>query len=75
MYVYHVVLFKVRLVKYLRNVGSIRWVLTWQQYMTQRLLPLRKHRYIIVTIAAQNDLVADVFGTILWTSAHSFQFT
>jgi hypothetical protein len=26
---------KVRRVKYLRNVGSIGWVLVWQEYMTQ----------------------------------------
>jgi hypothetical protein len=25
---------KVRLVKYLRNVGSIKWVLAWQEYIT-----------------------------------------
>lgn len=35
---------KVRLVNYLRNVGSIRWVLAWQEYMTQRPLRLQKHR-------------------------------
>jgi len=34
---------KVRLVNYLRNVGSIGWVLALQEYMTQRLLPLQKH--------------------------------
>jgi hypothetical protein len=31
---------KVRLVKYLRNVGSVGLILAWQECMTLRLLPL-----------------------------------